>query len=87
MRWILIIVTLLLGLGWLAWDWDAPETETANVSVRWVRTVDGWEHASSLTPRAPPYAPPLHPLVVALGQVQLAALAFLLFPTKSRPRL
>lgn len=52
--------------------------------IRWVRTVDGWEPASVLTPSAPPPGPPtLHPVVVATLQVGVSVFALLALPTST----
>jgi hypothetical protein len=50
---------------------------------RWVRTVDGWEHAGSWNLEAP-RGPSLHPLVVAAGQGMLSVLGLLWFDQGKR---
>ena len=84
MRWITLLLLGGLLAGWGACLWDSPsgteESSELASAPRWIRTVDGWEQTSDLATRRSMYMPPLHPLVIAAGQVMLVLMAFLLFP-------
>ena len=73
---------LLLLVGWLACHVEiAPGGDQA----LWVRTPDGWEKTTYWA-TSPTYAPPLHPLVVALGQALASMVALVAFPMPFRRR-
>lgn len=84
MRWITLLLLGCLLAGWGACLWDSPsgteESSELASAPRWIRTVDGWEQTSDLAAGRSMYMPPLHPLVIAAGQVMLVLMAFLLFP-------
>jgi hypothetical protein len=52
-------------------------------TVRWVRTVDGWERPGNWQLEAPK-SPALHPLVVAAGQGLLSVFGLVLFQRDER---
>ena len=85
-RLIVGIAVLIVGVGALSCRWEGPAARSspAPPSVRWVRTVDGWEQPESW--RALAIRPPrLHPLVVATGQVLLSLFALAAFSSGNRP--
>jgi hypothetical protein len=74
------LVLVLLAVGWLASE--IPDAEPASNGPHdsgWRRTSLGWEHVSQWTPSAPPRRPALHPAVVGLLQLLLAAMALVAF--------
>jgi hypothetical protein len=57
---------------------SAERTAAAVTSIKWVRTVDGWERPESWSLQA--VGPPrLHPVVIAAGQALFSALGLAAF--------
>jgi hypothetical protein len=68
------VLTLLVAAGVAAARWPVSVTADIPDSLRWVRTVDGWERSETLLP-APTRELLLHPAVVASFQLFGAGLA------------
>lgn len=91
MRAIGLLTLVLMVVSYLAFVWDTTPSESQENStgsaveqVRWVRTSDGWEKASTWMPLPPVYQPPLHPLVIAGLQGMLSLAALLAFPGRAK---
>jgi hypothetical protein len=83
MRRVLLLLVGLFILGVVACRWESASAPgAAPPAPRWLRTTDGWERAGDVLRDRSLYAPPLHPLTVAAGQLLVALAAFLLFPPK-----
>jgi hypothetical protein len=70
---------LLLGVGLFACQVEgfSAGSPVAEVSMPWVRTVDGWERPGWTVSAIGP--PAVNPLVVATGQVLISVLALVFF--------
>ena len=77
MRWIGAILIVLAILVSVACQVEIDGSPIDGVPIVWVRTVDGWEKPGDWLPRAPVYDPPLHPVILALGQMLISLLALL----------
>jgi hypothetical protein len=84
-RFIIGISLLLLGFGLFACQVEgvSARSSTADFTMPWVRTVDGWERQGSWTVSA--VGPPaVNPLVVAAGQTLASILALAFFQRDSQ---
>lgn len=86
MRWIVVLVLLLTGIGWLMAEVRIGEPSlTQLTSSDWRKTRDGWERPTWL---APPIEgkPAIHPAVVGIIQLLVSMLALVAFSGESSAR-
>ena len=83
MQWILALVIFLVGLGWIAVEYEPPLSgEPAVVESPWRRTANGWERVERWGQTSAPTPPALHPLLVAVFQTALSVAALVAFPSR-----
>jgi len=92
MRWILPLLLLIAGVGFLAAELPCSEQyrveknrPVAEISSDWRRTAEGWRRASSWTELPAAHAPALHPAIVGSFQL-LSVLAVSLALDKGETR-
>jgi hypothetical protein len=87
MRSIVGIALVLVGLGLVSCQLDGRLVAARRTTpdAAWVRTIDGWERTGNWTP-VDSRRPPLHPLVVASGQLLLSVFALAAFAGNSARR-
>jgi hypothetical protein len=87
MRSIVGIALVLFGLGLVSCQLDGQMVAARRTisDAAWVRTIDGWERTGNWAP-VDSRRPPLHPLVVASGQVLLSVFALAAFAGNSAGR-
>lgn len=75
--WLLLV---LLAVGWLAAEVPQPgAAQWAPDEDTWRRTADGWQRATWLVEPMPDHRPLLHPMVVGLFELLVAAMALVAF--------
>ncbi len=80
MRLVGLLLLILVGLLWLASEAPlAAPQPSAETPTGWRRTAEGWELASLWPLHRAPREPALHPAVVGLLQLLLAATALVAF--------
>ncbi len=83
MQRVLVLVALLLGVGWLAVEYELPSgSEPAVVESSWRRTANGWEESDRWLPTPYSAPPALNPRVVAALQAMLSVTALVAFPSR-----
>lgn len=75
MRSLLLAIALLLTGGWAASQWPVTAAAQTPDSLRWVRTVDGWERSATLLPPEKKQQQRLHPSIIVALQVLGSGLA------------
>ena len=83
-----ILVCLLIVAGWLACQHEVPASSPprAVLADHWVRTWRGWEPVPNWPPDGQPFhQSPLHPAVVAAGELLFSLWALMAFPAAAVP--